>query len=121
MHASRGVPAAHAYQSEKSSIGFDRKRSRFTVHPDSGPSDAEIVSVCVARGDVEGASKSDILSRFVASKRSPRQGVDVTKMFSVIAWRTVTGSGMPLAFSTRSRTELNLEMPVVAAMLAASS
>jgi hypothetical protein len=38
-------------------------------------------------------------------------------MFSSMAWMTV----MPFAFSTRSRTELNLEILVVAAMVAASS
>jgi hypothetical protein len=38
-------------------------------------------------------------------------------MFSLMAWMTV----MPFAFSTRSRTELNLEILAVAAMVAASS
>jgi len=102
MHASRGVPAAHAYQSEKSSIRLHEKI--VTVHPDSGA--AEIVSVCVARGDVGGASKSDISSRFVASKCS--QGVDVQRycLEDRHAVRFV---------------ELKLEMVAVAAMLAASS
>jgi hypothetical protein len=65
MHASEGVPAACAHQSEKSSVGFDMKKS--------SPS----IQIPALRGDVGGACKSDIPSRFVASKRS--QGVDVQR------------------------------------------
>ncbi len=91
----------------KVAIGFDMKK----LSPPIQIPALRRSSPSVSRGYVGGASKSDIPSRFVASKFS--QSVDVQRY----CLETV----MPFAFSTRSRTELNLEMLVVAAMLAESS
>jgi hypothetical protein len=123
MHASGGIPFASAYSiSLESEKVIRRKRHKeivVTVHRDFGA--AGIVAVCVARRVVGGAYRryihpADSSLRRVAAELAVCQHL---WMFSSMALMTVIM--MPLAFPTRSRFDLNLEILVVAAMSASSS
>ena len=94
----------------RSSIGFDIEKS-------SSPS-IQIPAVRKSSPSVSRAELSEVHTSAIY-QQIRRFEVFAACRCSFIAWRTVTV--MPFAVSTRSRTELNLEILVVAAMMAVSS
>ena len=92
----------------RSSIGFDIEKS-------SSPS-IQIPAVRKSSPSVSRAELSEVRTSAIY-QQIRRFEVFAACRCSFIAWRTV----VPFAVSTRSRTELNLEILVVAAMMAVSS
>jgi hypothetical protein len=127
MHASGGVlvPAARAHSNRRVAHRNLHKQIVVTVHVSSGATARGVVSVRVAHGEVwdpvGSAYHGDCpahssLRRVRVHSLQCSQSVDVQ-----LSCYMDDPTLMPFALSTRSRTELNLEILAVAGMVAASS